>query len=486
MNIVLAASEAFPFCKTGGLADVVGAITQEFSRARGAKVLLMLPYYRKVKNTASLKAVPGTFLVPVGTHIEPARLFYLKWGNTLVFFIHSSRYFDRPGFYNENGKDYRDNDERFIFFSRAVLEACKFIGFKPDIVHAHDWQTGLIPAYLETLYKTDAYFARTRSIFTVHNIAYQGYYPKETFDKAGFWGPDFTPDKFEYWGGISFLKAGIVFSTRVNTVSPTYAKELLNGRNSFGLEGVLHSKGPAFCGILNGLDIDVWDPQNDNLIPMGYDEESMQGKTLCKTALQKELGLEVNENIPLFVMVSRLTYQKGIDLVSSIVPALAGKVQFAFLGKGEQSAEQNLKNLAASNPRYVAFCGAVDENLAHKVYAAGDFYLMPSRFEPCGLSQMIAMRYGTLPVVTRTGGLADTVIGFTDNASLNKATGFFVDNFDPNALIYAINRALQIYSNKSTLNKMRENAMMTDFSWDNSSAAYLKLYENALSLGARW
>ena len=486
MNIVLAASEAFPFCKTGGLADVVGAITQEFSRARGAKVLLMLPYYRRVKNTASLKAVPGTFLVPVGNHIEPARLFYLKWGNTLVFFIHSSKYFDRAGFYNEYNKDYTDNDERFIFFSRAVLEACKFIGFKPDIIHAHDWQTGLIPAYLETLYKTDAYFARTRSIFTIHNIAYQGYYPRETFDKAGFYGPDFTPDKFEYWGGISFLKAGIVFATRVTTVSPTYAKELINGRNSFGLEGVLRSKGIAFKGILNGLDTGVWDPQNDSLITMGYDEESLRGKMLCKTALQKELGLEVNENVPLFVMVSRLTFQKGIDLVSSVVPALIGKVQFAFLGKGEHSAEESLKNLAASNPRYVAFCSAVDENLAHKVYAAGDFYLMPSRFEPCGLSQMIAMRYGTLPIVTRTGGLADTVIGFDANASLSEATGFFVDNFDPNALIYTINRALEVYTNKTAFARMRENAMIKDFSWDASSEAYLKVYQEALNSGARW
>ena len=186
--------DTYPFCKTGGLADVVGAITQEFSRARGAKVLLLLPYYRKVQNTASLKAVPGSFLVPVGNHVEPARLYYLKWGNALVFFIHSRKYFDRAGFYNENNQDYFDNDERFIFFSRAVLEACKFIGFKPDIIHAHDWQTGLIPAYLETVYKTDAYFARTRSIFTIHNIAYQGYYPKAAFEKAGFFGPDFTPN----------------------------------------------------------------------------------------------------------------------------------------------------------------------------------------------------------------------------------------------------------------------------------------------------
>ncbi len=486
MNIVLAASEAYPFCKTGGLADVVGAITQEFSRARGAKVLLLLPYYRKVQNTASLKAVPGSFLVPVGNHVEAARLYYLKWGNALVFFVHSRKYFDRAGFYNENNQDYFDNDERFIFFSRAVLEACKFIGFKPDIIHAHDWQTGLIPAYLETVYKTDAYFARTRSIFTIHNIAYQGYYPKATFEKAGFYGPDFTPDKFEYWGGISFLKAGIVFSTRVNTVSPTYAKELLNARNSFGLEGVLRSKGPAFSGILNGLDTEVWDPQNDSLIPMGYDEESLRGKVFCKTALQKELGLEVNENIPLCVMVSRLTYQKGIDLVTSVVPALSNKMQFVFLGKGEKSVEYALKNLASTNPSHIAFCGVVDENLAHKVYAAGDFYLMPSRFEPCGLSQMIAMRYGTLPIVTKTGGLADTVKGFTSNESLEEATGFFTDNFDANSLIYTLNRALEVYSYKKAMAKMRENAMLTDFSWDKSSEAYLSLYKEAVNLGARW
>ena len=256
--------------------------------------------------------------------------------------------------------------------------------------------------------------------------------------------PDFTPDKFEYWGGISFLKAGIVFSTRVNTVSPTYAKELLNGNNSFGLEGVLRSKGSAFSGILNGLDTEVWDPQNDSLIPMGYDEESLRGKVFCKTALQKELGLEVNENIPLCVMVSRLTYQKGIDLVTSVVPAMSNKMQFVFLGKGDKSVEHTLKTLASSNPSHIAFCGVVDENLAHKVYAAGDFYLMPSRFEPCGLSQMIAMRYGTLPIVTKTGGLVDTVTGFTGNESLGEANGLFTDNFDANSLIYTLNRALEI------------------------------------------
>ncbi len=485
MNIVLASSEAFPFCKTGGLADVVGALTQDFSRVRGAKVVLFLPHYRSIKNASSLKTVPGTFFIPIGARLEPARISYLKWGNALVFFVESAKYFDRNELYFTKAGDYKDNDERFIFFSRAVLEACKFIGFRPDIIHAHDWQAGLIPAYLNTVYKSDAFFTRTRSMFTIHNIAYQGYFKRETFEKAGFFDADFTYDKFEYWGGISYLKSGIVFADKVNTVSPTYAKELLSGTNSFGLEGVLKNKGKDFSGIINGIDNEVWDCQTDTLIPMGYDEESLKGKTVCKLALQKELGFEENENMPLIGMVSRLAHQKGVDLVANIIPQFAGKAQFVIEGKGEHKAEEIFERLAYMYPQTLAFKPVVDETLAHKIYAASDMFLMPSRFEPCGLSQMIAMRYGSLPIVSKVGGLIDTVDGYDSNPAA-QATGFFINTLDDNGIAKAVNEALYVYSKKETLKQMRAAAMTKDFSWENSSNKYLKCFAEIIKRGAKW
>ena len=477
MNIAIAASEAFPFCKTGGLADVVGALTQDFSRVKGTKVALFLPHYRSIKNASSLRTVPGTFFIPIGQNLEPARISYLKWGNALVFFIESKKYFDRGELYCAGSKDYPDNDERFIFYSRAVLEACKFIGFRPDIIHAHDWQAGLIPAYLNTVYKTDAFFTRTRSMFTIHNIAFQGYYKRESFIKAGFYDADFTPDKFEYWGGISYLKTGLVFADKINTVSPNYAKELLEGKNSFGMEGVLRGKGQDFSGIINGIDGEVWDPQSDTLIPMGYDDESLKNKTICKTALQKELGLDVNPDIPLVGMVSRLAYQKGVDIAANIIPQFAGKAQFVIQGKGDEKAEDIFTRLEYMYPRAVTFCDIVDEGLAHKVYGASDIFLMPSRFEPCGLSQMIAMRYGSVPVVSKSGGLLDTV---------KQSTGFFMETIDPSGLAAALNKALNVYTQKQAWRALVINGMTADFSWENSSKQYLKLFNEIMKRGAKW
>jgi starch synthase len=485
MNIVIAASEAFPFCKTGGLADVAGALTQDFSRVKGCKVILFLPHYRSIKNASSLKSMPGSFFIPMGARLEPARLSYLRWGNALVFFINSPKYFDRPELYCHNGKDYPDNDERFIFYCRAVLEACKFVGLRPDIIHAHDWQAGLIAAYLNTVYKTDAFFTKTRSMFTIHNIAFQGFYPRGSFVKAGFFEADFTPDKFEYWGGVSYLKTGIIFADKVNTVSPNYANELLSGKNSFGMEGILRGKGADFKGIVNGIDTDVWDPQSDTMLPMGYDDESLKGKTVCKTVLQNELGLEADENTPLVGMVSRLAYQKGTDIAASIIEKFTDKVQFAIEGRGERAAEEAFKRLSYLYPRAVSYRGEVDEELAHKIYGASDMFLMPSRFEPCGLSQMIAMRYGTVPIVSKVGGLLDTVNGF-GGANSSKATGFFIDSLDAEGVIMAIERALAAYKQKNLWRAIVKNAMTADFSWEKSSGAYLNCFKEIVARGAKW
>ena len=477
MNIVLAASEAFPFCKSGGLADVVGSLCQQFAGRKGNKVVLFLPHYRNVARVSSLKIVPGVYLIPVGDKIEQASLSYVNWGNVLVFFVENRHYFDRPAMYHTKEGEYRDNDERFIFFNRAVLEGCKFIGFRPDVIHCHDWQTGLIPAYLKTVYKLDAFYTRTRSLFTIHNIAYQGHYSYVSFRKAGFHPVDYTPDKFEYYGGMSFLKSGIVFADFINTVSPNYAREVqASSAMGFGLEGVLRSRKDRFCGIVNGIDTEVWDPEIDPVLPIGYDaSEVTKGKLAAKLALQQQCKLVQDPEKPLVGIVSRLDYQKGLDLVIPLIEKFKDRVQFVVLGMGDPLLEKAYQSLARKNPGKISYNGKLDEELAHRIYAGADLFLMPSRFEPCGLSQLIAMKYGTLPLVSKVGGLVDTVKGY-NGKNEDVATGFFIETFSEEGLCNMLEKALNVFNNRKVWLKMIRNAMRQDLSWDKSARTYLELY----------
>ena len=483
MNIVLAASEAFPFCKTGGLADVVGALSQQLAGRKGNKVLLFLPHYRNIRRVSSFKVVPGVYLIPVGDKIEQVSLSYINWGNVLVFFVGNRKYFDRPELYRTKLGDYVDNDERFILFSRAVLEGCKFVGFRPDLIHCHDWQTALLPAYLKTVYKLDAFYTRTRSLLTIHNIAYQGHYPYSTFEKAGFHPVDFTSDKFEYYGGISFLKSGIVFADQVSTVSPNYAKEVQTDPSmGFGLEGLLKYRSKNFCGIVNGIDTEIWDPEIDTLLPVGYDAVTFaKNKPVSKQALQQELNLEENPQKPLVGIVSRLDYQKGLDIAAGVVERMHGKAQFVVLGCGDPVLEKQYRELAKKYPADVAYAAKLDEELAHKIYAGADLFLMPSRFEPCGLSQMISMKYGTLPVVSKVGGLVDTVTGYREGTDNNNATGFFINTFSENGIYNALEKALTVFEDKKTWNKLVKNAMQQDHSWDKSARDYMALYQKTVT-----
>jgi starch synthase len=481
MNIVMAASEAFPFCKTGGLADVAGALAKELAASKTNKVILFLPHYRDINRVSTLHVVPGTFLIPVGDRLENASLSYIRWGAVLVFFINSTKYFDRSGFYRAAAGDFPDNDERFIFYSRAVLESCKFIGFRPDVIHAHDWQAGLIPAYLKTVYKTDAFFTRTRSLFTIHNMAYQGQYPYSSFVKAGFYTVDYVPERFEYYGGISYLKSGIVYSDFINTVSPNYAKEVtLDQKMGFGMEGLLRYRGQTFKGILNGLDTGVWDPESDPLIPFEYESSSpVKGKAACKQFLQNMLGLEENPLKPLIGIVSRMDYQKGLDLIPGVIEQLKDKAQFVVVGTGDAGMERAFTAIAKNNVGRVAYVGKIDEELAHRVYAGSDIFLMPSRFEPCGLSQMISMRYGAVPVVSRVGGLTDTVRGF--DGTDKKATGFFILKFSERGILDAVEYALKYFQDKRIWGLLVKNGMEKDFSWLKSSRQYEDLYKEIIS-----
>ncbi len=483
MNIVMAASEAFPFCKTGGLADVVGALSQQLAGKKTNTVLLFLPHYRNVRRVSSLKVVPGVYYIPVGGKIEQVTLSYINWGKVLVFFVGNRKYFDRPDLYRTRAGEYADNDERFILFSRAVLEGCKFVGFRPDIIHCHDWQTGLIPAYLKTVYKLDAFFTRTRSLLTIHNIAYQGHYGYDSFEKAGFHPVDFVPTKFEYYGGISFLKSGIVFADNINTVSPNYAKEVqTDPALGFGLEGLLKYRRKNFYGIVNGIDTEVWDPEVDTLLPMGYDAATFsKNKPISKQQLQREVDLEANTDKPLVGIVSRLDYQKGLDLALGAIEKLHKKAQFVILGCGDPSLEKQYRLLAKKYPQDVAYADKLDEDLAHQIYAGADLFLMPSRYEPCGLSQMISMKYGTLPVASKVGGLLDTVTGYKANSDNAAATGFFIDKFSTAGITATLEQALALYTNKKIWNKLVKNAMLKDNSWDKSAQDYLNLYAKTVA-----
>ena len=476
MKILIAASEAFPFCKTGGLADVTGALAQVFSKADGAEVVLFLPRYRNVGGGAfSPKATGGSFLIPVGGRIETATMSRVQWGKAAVYFIESPKYFDRPGMYRAAGGDYEDNDERFIFFSRAVLEGAKFIGFKPDVIHCHDWQTGLVPAYLRTLYRIDSFYAKTASVFTIHNIAYQGMFPKETLLKAGFSWMDFTPERLEYYGGINFMKAGLAFADLITTVSPTYAGEI-QYRPEFGhgMEGLLKHRTADLFGILNGIDEEIWDPATDTFLERGYELKSFaRGKAASKKALQKALGLEENKDLILAGVVSRLDRQKGLDTLLSVMPEFLDKMQLVALGAGDPGLSDAFAALAKEHPKRVAFRNGFDETLAHRIYGASDIFLMPSRFEPCGLSQMIAMRYGSLPVVTRTGGLKDTVYY---NGEPKDSNGFAIDAPDPGQLRSALGHIVSLYGWRENWNMMVRNAMKGDYAWHRSAEAYIKLF----------
>ncbi|MEA3306767.1 MAG: glycogen/starch synthase [Elusimicrobiota bacterium] len=478
MKILIAASEAFPFCKTGGLGDVVGALSQMFSRLGDNEVVLFLPKYRNMGGGAfSLRAISGKFLIPMENKIETASMSHVQWGKVAVYFIENSKYFDRPGMYRTKYGDYKDNDERFIFFSRAVLEGAKFIGFKPDIIHCHDWQTALLPAYLNTLYRIDSFFVKTVSVFTINNIAYQGIFAKKSFLKAGFDWNDFTQDKFEFYGGMNFMKAGIVFTDRITTVSPSYSKEIQSyGEFGKGLEGVLKHRSKKLSGILNGIDDEIWNPADDMFIKRNYDKKTFaKGKSNCKMALLKECDIEEDKDILLAGVVSRLDEQKGLDILCDVIPELTDKMQFIILGAGEEKIANKLKKLAKTYPKRVFFKSGFNEALAHKIYAASDIFIMPSRFEPCGLSQMIAMLYGSLPVATKTGGLKDTVFYTGEPKDSN---GFLMEAANKKSLRSALGKALALFKRKLLWNTMIRNAMNGDYLWDASAEKYLEIFKS--------
>jgi starch synthase len=474
MNILFTASECVPFVKTGGLADVVGSLAPVLAKL-GHDVRVMLPMYTAISQEWQQKMqFVLNFDVQLGWRRQYCGVLTLKKDGVTYYFLDNKYYFGRPYIYGLGGDEY----ERYGFFCRAVLNALPLLEFKPDVIHAHDWQSGMVPALLKIQYMHLPFYTDVKSVFTIHNLQYQGIFGiKEVQDVLGLGDGLWMSDKLECFGCANFMKAGLVYSDAISTVSPSYAEEITTAYYGERLDGLIRTRKDALFGVLNGIDTEEYDPEHDQQIFAPYSLKAMEGKAENKRRLQTELGLTVDESIPLIGMVGRLTNQKGLDLVDCVLGDLMNeRVQLAVLGMGD-ARYTNLFSWAEGQHRgRFAARFAMDATLAHKVYAGSDFFLMPSLFEPCGLSQLIAMRYGTIPIVRETGGLRDTVLSY--NEFNGEGNGFTFLNYNAHDMFMVIKRALYFYENdKAVLSSLQKRGMQGDYSWTHSARDYVAIYE---------
>lgn len=492
MRILFASSEAVPFAKTGGLADVTSALPKALQQA-GHDVTVVLPYYPRQIAKGPAAELPfselgSTIDVPIRSEIVTGRLLEsrLPGSEVRVILVDCAEYFDREGLYVSNGRDYIDNCERFVFFSRAVVQTAKELNLRPEILHTNDWQTGLVPALLQIEERGKPPLGQTASVFTIHNLAFHGTFWHFDMPLTGLDWKYFNYQQMEFHGKLNLLKTGIVFADQITTVSPSYAQEIQTPDFGCGLDGVLASRRPDLTGILNGIDPEVWNPETDPALPAHYDRETWrkpEGKPACKNALQKDFQLPERADVPLFGMISRMTEQKGFDLLRDRMHEfLKRDAQFCFLGTGEPQIEIWLKDLAEKHPDRVAARIGFDEALAHRIEAGADAYLMPSRFEPCGLNQMYSLRYGTIPVVHAIGGLADTVVDANEhNRYHGTANGFSFHEYSPDSFAQTVHRVMELYQEKDQWAKLVETAMRQDWSWKSRAETYQATYEKALA-----
>lgn len=483
VKILFVSSEVTPFSKTGGLADVSGALPRELARL-GHEVRIVTPKYASIDDDRfHLLPILDEIIVRLG-----GRDFYCQIHRTLypesqvpVYFVREESLFGREGLYQEAGADYEDNAVRFAVFSTAAAWLLKALDWTPDVIHCNDWQTALLPVYLRVhpYMKEDPQLSSIRTVFTIHNLAYQGVFPAATAAQLDVGPAVFHPAGLEYYGKLNLLKGALQFADWITTVSPRYASEILTADYGFGLEGVLQQRRQRLTGILNGIDWREWNPEADPHLPASYSAADMAAKAVCKSALQKELGLKPDPTAPLLGIVSRIDPQKGLDLVADAAPALvAAGAQLAILGTGHKDLEKKLAAASKKHKGAVAVSLQFDNGLAHRIEAGADFFLMPSRFEPCGLNQMYSLRYGTVPIVRETGGLADSVREATPQTITDgTGTGFLFKPFTSVALMAAVRRALDIYADKPRFDQLRRNGMVQDFSWERSAREYAALYE---------
>ncbi|MEQ1903011.1 MAG: glycogen synthase GlgA [Pirellulaceae bacterium] len=489
MRILMASSEVEPFAKTGGLADVCGALPRELERL-GHEVIVFLPAYRAVRRcNCPITPTDIEFAVPVGSKLVTGRLLEsrLPNSNVVVYLVEHAGYFDRPELYGEHGNDYADNCERFVFFCRAVLESVRVLDLEIDLIHANDWQTSLLPAYLKCELGSSYPYENTASLQTIHNLAYQGRFWHWDMLLTGLDWKYFNWRQMEFYGQLNLLKGGIAFADAINTVSPTYALEIQSSEQGCGLEAALQYRGGALSGILNGIDTEVWNPTRDPYLSARYSVKDWKaGKAKNKATLQQQMGLKVDPQAPLIGIVGRMASQKGWNLIVPVIQQWLKSIdaQWVVLGTGQPEYESALMNLRRGNEDKLALSLQFSESLAHLIEAGSDLFLMPSQYEPCGLNQMYSMAYGTVPVVRRTGGLADTVVDANDaTIARGTATGFSFGAFLPQALEQALARAICIFqSNRPSWDKIVERGMQTDWSWQTSAQKYVELYERTVTL----
>jgi starch synthase len=480
LHIAMASSEISPFAKTGGLGDVLGSLPRALERL-GVKISLIMPAYRSVlKGNFPTEDTGIRFSVPVSNRMEKGSVLKGKVGRSIpVYFIRADKYYDRENPYYTSEGDYPDNAERFIFFSRAVLEVLK--SDPPDILHAHDWQTALSVVFLKAQPEQYPELANTKAVFTVHNLGYQGVFWNLDWHLLNLDWRFFSSQYLEFFGKINFLKGSAVFADRVTTVSPTYAEEIATDEYGFGLEGVFREKAKDLTGILNGIDYQVWNPETDANIAHTYSVDDLTGKIICKAELQKAFGLQENPDAPLIGMVKRLTSQKGCDLVAMAMNTLMERdIQFVLLGDGEKYYTELFEGMTEKYPGKIGVQMAFDELKVHKIIAGADLILVPSRYEPCGLTQMYGLRYGTVPVVRITGGLKDTIEEF--NPETGKGNGFLFSLNEVPDLLTVIDRALECYQRKDLWVILLKNGMKEDFSWKKSARLYKEIYQKLVQV----
>jgi starch synthase len=479
LAIAFVTSEMTPFMKTGGLADVSAALPRALARL-GHQVTVFLPRY------AAIAFPPGEFAgsvhVPVDSVPRSAGFYRrtLEEGVEVVFIEHPP-FFDRPNPYGPtSNEDYGDNHLRFAFLARASLEYVRSRGQRPDVFHGHDWQAGLVPVYLKAFYWDDPALYRSPTVFTIHNLAYQGNFGPEVIDLLGLPWHLASGDALGHHGGIGYMKGGLQFSEVLTTVSPQYAREIQGHEMGYGLDAVLRARSGDLVGILNGVDYEKWDPRHDHHIAAPYWVDDLAGKERCKLDLLRTMGLPTEPNLPVVGIISRLVAQKGFDIVvDSWYDLLRRDIRMVVLGTGEPRLEQGFRALAQRAPDRFAVRFTYDEPLAHKIEAGSDIFLMPSRFEPCGLTQMYSLRYGTVPIVRATGGLVDTVEPW--DAATGRGTGFRFDNPDGTGLLWALDQALRAFQDREAWERLMRNGMERDFSWDRSAEAYVEAYRRAMS-----
>jgi len=474
MKILMVASEAVPFSKTGGLADVVGALPHAL-QGLGHEVGVVLPLYRMTRLENPSTLFPSV-TAPLGANVHFASVKMVVEKGVKFYFVDYPIFFDRAALYGTPDGDYPDNAERFGLFSRAAIEIAQ-LDFEPDVLHCHDWQSGLVPVMLRTLYARSPTVARVPVLFTIHNLGYQGLFRADILSELGLPASLFTIDGLEFYGKVNLLKGGLVYADAINTVSRGYAREIQTQEYGFGLDGLLRKRSAVLSGIVNGVDYSEWDPATDKFLAANYSPEDLTGKRKCKKDLLKEFGLPAADgDRPLIGIVSRLSAQKGADLIAHAANELmAEELAMVVLGSGDAIYEDLFRKLAERYPGKVAVRIAYDNVLAHKIEAGADMFLMPSRYEPCGLNQIYSLKYGTVPIVRATGGLDDTVEQ-VDRAT-EQGTGFKFADYSAKAMMEAIRAALEVYRHPKLWRKVMLNGMRQDFSWGASAAQYVRLYE---------